>query len=59
VRARSRAASSRTWAFSRKRGAGRFICSPCRPRGARLKERPFRATPLYPLESEVSTTPAC
>src|SRR4030095_4922999 len=38
-RARSRAPSSRTCAFSRWRGAGLLIYfSPCGPRGARLKE---------------------
>src|SRR3982075_2490896 len=38
VRARSSAASSRTCAFSRWRGAGLLIFSPCGPLRARLKE---------------------
>src|SRR5205809_488876 len=39
VSARSSAASSRTCAFSRKRGTGVANFSPCEPLGARLKER--------------------
>src|SRR2546430_342479 len=47
VRARSSAASSRTWAFSRKRGTGEAIFSPYGPLGARLKERRERLPSLY------------
>src|SRR5438445_13840898 len=47
VRARSSAASSRTWAFSRKRGTGVAIYSPYGPLGARLKERRERLPSLY------------
>src|SRR5262245_45527264 len=52
VRARSRAASSRTCAFSRRRGAGLVMISPCEPRGARLKER--RNVPRITLHVDVS-----
>src|SRR5947208_711371 len=44
VRARSSAASSRTWAFSRNRGAGVLNFSPCGPLGVRLKERRDRTS---------------
>src|SRR2546428_277367 len=47
VRARSSAASSRTWAFSRKRGTGEAIFSPYGPLGDRLKERRERLPSLY------------
>src|SRR3989441_1031948 len=47
VRARSSAASSRTWAFSRKRGIGVAIFSPYGPLGARLKESRERLPSLY------------
>src|SRR2546425_2104969 len=43
----SSAASSRTWAFSRKRGTGEAIFSPYGPLGARLKERRERLPSLY------------
>src|ERR687891_5884 len=46
VRARSRAVSSRTCAFSRRRGAP-VMTSPCEPHGARLKEEQRRNS-LYP-----------
>src|SRR5438309_1614819 len=51
VSARSSAASSRTCAFTRKRGTGVAIFSPCEPLGARLKERHERLRSLYTGES--------
>src|SRR5262249_47698532 len=56
VSARSRADSSSTWAFSRRRGGRLLTGSPYEPLRAQLKERIEATTSLYWVLTRLSTT---
>src|SRR5215510_13140024 len=56
VRARSRAVSSSTWAFSRRRGGRLLTDSPYEPLRAQLKERIEATKLLYRVLTRLSTT---